>query len=318
MRQILIIGATGQIGSELTPALRARYGGDNVVAAGHRTDPSGKLLESGPFEYLDVRYTGAIESLVKKYKIDTIFHLASLLSAVAEAKPQAAWELNMNGLYNVLEVARKHGCSLFFPSSIGAFGPSTPRDNTPQLTIQRPNTMYGVTKVSGELLCDYYHKRFGVDTRGVRFPGLISHESLPGGGTTDYAVEIFYAALQKKRFTCPIHTGTYLDMMYMEDAIRAAIELMEAEPDRLEHRNAYNVTAMSFSPEELFREIQKSFPDFAMNYEVDPVLQTIADSWPNSMDDSDARKQWGWQPEYDLPEMSKDMIKKLSKKLFDR
>lgn len=316
MHRILITGATGQIGSELTPALRAKYGNDNVIALGHKTEPSKKMLESGPFEYLDVWDINSIGSLVKKYQIDTIFHLASILSAVAEAKPQLAWELNMNGLYNVLEVARKYSCSLFFPSSIGAFGPSTPMDNTPQLTIQRPNTMYGITKVSGELLCDYYYQRFGVDTRGVRFPGLISHESLPGGGTTDYAVEIFYAAIQKKQFVCPIQAGTYLDMMYMPDAIRAAIELMEVEPDRLEHRNAFNVTAMSFSPEEIYKEIKKSFSDFAMNYEVDPVLQAIADSWPNKMDDSAAREQWGWKPEYDLPAMTKDMIQKLSEKLF--
>lgn len=315
MHRILITGATGQIGSELTPALRARYGNDYVVAVGHKAKPSEKLLDSGSFEYLDVRDVNSIESLVKKYQIDTIFHLASMLSAVAEAKPQLAWEVNMNGLYNVLEVARKHNCSLFFPSSIGAFGPSTPMDNTPQLTIQRPNTMYGVTKVSGELLCDYYYQRFGVDTRGVRFPGLISYESLPGGGTTDYAVEIFYVAIQKKKFICPIQAGTYLDMMYMPDAIRAAIELMEAEPDRLEHRNAFNITAMSFSPEEIFKEIQKSFPDFEMNYEVDPVIQAIADTWPNKMDDSSAREQWGWKPEYDLSTMTKDMIQKLSQKL---
>jgi len=315
MKRILVTGATGQIGTELIPVLRKRYGASNVVAAGHKTKPAQELLESGPYASLDVRDNGAIERLVRQHDIDTIFHLASLLSAVAEEKPQLAWDVNINGLYNVLETARQFGCAVFFPSSIGAFGPSTPQDNTPQVTIQRPNTMYGVTKVSGELLCDYYCKRFGVDARGLRYPGLISHEALPGGGTTDYAVEIFYAAIKDQRYTCFLREGTYLDMMYMPDAIRAAVELMEADTGKLTYRNAFNVTAMSFTPEEIYGEIRKRIPDFTMRYEIDPVRQAIADSWPNKMDDSAARQEWGWQPEYDLAAMVQDMIAKLSEKL---
>lgn len=317
MERILIIGAAGQIGSELTMALRKRYGNDNVIAAGHKTKPSKKLLESGPFVYLDCRKYGSIEKFVKEYGIDTIFHLAAILSAVGEANPQLAWDVNINGLYNALEVAREYDCALFTPSSIGVFGPTTPLDNTPQDTIQRPNTIYGVTKVAGELLCDYYYQRFGVDTRGLRYPGLISYETLPGGGTTDYAVEIFYAAIKEKKYTCFLKEGTYLDMMYMPDAINSAIKLMEADSRKLKHRNASNVTAMSFAPEHLYAEIKKIIPEFTMDYKVDPVRQAIAESWPNSMDDSAAREEWGWKPEYDLPAMTKDMLEKLSQKLLE-
>jgi nucleoside-diphosphate-sugar epimerase len=259
-----------------------------------------------------------VNDVVRKHEIDTILHLAAILSAVAEANPQLAWDVNINGLYNVLEVAREHKCAVFVPSSIGAFGPSTPLDNTPQDTIQRPNTMYGVTKVAGELLCDYYYKRFSVDTRGVRYPGVISNETLPGGGTTDYAVEIFYEAIKNKKYTCNLGAGTFLDMMYMPDAIKAAIDLMEADPARLKHRNAFNVTAMSFDPEIIAAEIRKMIPDFTMDYDVDPVKQGIADSWPNNMDDSAAREEWGWEPEYTLPVMTKDMIEVLSKKLVQK
>ncbi len=315
MKKILVTGAVGQIGSELTMSLRERYGNDNVIAAGHRTKPGEKLFSSGPFEYIDCCDIKAIDNIVKKYDISLVFHLAAILSAVAEAKPQLAWDVNINGLYNVLEVARENKCAVFTPSSIGAFGPTTPVDNTPQDTIQRPNTMYGVTKVSGELLCDYYFKRFGVDTRGVRFPGIISNVTLPGGGTTDYAVEIYYEALKNKKYTCFLAEGTYLDMMYMPDAINAAIDLMEADPDKLKHRNAFNVTAMSFAPEHICAEIKKHIPEFEMTYNVDPVRQAIADSWPNSMDDSAAREEWGWKPEYDLSKMTEDMLKKLKKKL---
>jgi nucleoside-diphosphate-sugar epimerase len=315
MSHILVTGATGQIGSELTPALRKRYGNDNVVAAGHKSKPVQEILESGPFEYIDVRDFGSIEKIVKKYDIDTIYHLAAILSAVAETNPQHAWDVNTNGLYNVLEAARNHGCSMFFASSVAAFGPSAPANNTPQDTIQRPNTMYGVTKTAGELLCDYYFRRFGVDTRGLRFPGLISYETLPGGGTTDYAVEIFYGAIRNKRYACFLKQGTCLDMMYMPDAIRAAIELMEADPGRLKHRNAFNVTAMSLLPEDLYAEIQKHIPEFTMTYKVDPVRQAIADTWPDRMDDRAAREEWGWKPEYDLPAMTKEMIEKLSARL---
>jgi len=315
MKRILVTGSVGQIGSELTLELRRRYGGENVVAGGRKTLPGPELRDSGPFEVVDCTDPKAIESVVKKYNIDTIYHLAALLSAVAEANPQLAWQVNMGGLYNVLEVAREHHCAVFVPSSIGAFGPSTPQDGTPQDTIQRPNTMYGVTKVAGELLCDYYFKRFGVDTRGVRYPGIISNVTLPGGGTTDYAVEIFYEAIKHGKYTCFLKAGTKLDMMYMPDALKAAIDLMEADPKKLKHRNAFNVTAMSFAPEELAAEIKKHIPHFTMNYKIDPVRQAIADSWPNYMDDSAAREEWGWRPSYDLPAMVEDMIKVLSKRL---
>lgn len=318
MKNILVTGSVGQIGSELTMELRKRYGNDNVVAGGRKTKPSGKLLNSGPFEVVDCTDIDVVNDVVRKHEIDTILHLAAILSAVAEANPQLAWDVNINGLYNVLEVAREHKCAVFVPSSIGAFGPSTPLDNTPQDTIQRPNTMYGVTKVAGELLCDYYYKRFSVDTRGVRYPGIISNETLPGGGTTDYAVEIFYEAIKNKKYTCNLGAGTFLDMMYMPDAIKAAIDLMEADPASLKHRNAFNVTAMSFDPEIIAAEIRKMIPDFTMDYDVDPVKQEIADSWPNNMDDSAAREEWGWEPEYTLPVMTKDMIEVLSKKLVQK
>lgn len=316
MKRILVIGAAGQIGSELTMALRKRYGNDDVIAAGHKTKPNKKLLESGPFVYLDCRKYEDIEKFVKKYRVDTIFHLAAMLSAAAEANPQLAWDVNIKGLYNVLEIAREYDCALFTPSSIGVFGLTTPLDNTPQDTIQRPNTMYGVTKVAGELLCDYYYQRFGVDTRGLRYPGLISYETLPGGGTTDYAVEIFYAAIKEKKYTCFLKGGTYLDMMYMPDAINSAIKLMEADPEKLKHRNAFNVTAMSFAPEHLYAEIKKIIPEFTMDYKVDAVRQAIAESWPNYMDDGVAREEWGWKPEYDLSAMTRDMLEKLSRKLL--
>ena len=315
MERVLVTGAVGQIGSELTLALRKKHGADNVVAGGRKTKPSPELRDSGPFEVVDCTDVNAVAATVKKYKIDTIYHLAALLSAVAEGNPQLAWKVNIDGLYNVLEVAREQKCAVFVPSSIGAFGLSTPQDGTPQDTIQRPNTMYGVTKVAGELLCDYYFKRFGVDTRGVRYPGIISNVTLPGGGTTDYAVEIFYEAIKHGKYTCFLKQGTKLDMMYMPDAIKAALDLMDADPKKLKHRNAFNVTAMSFAPEEIAAEVKKLVPNFTMDYKVDPVRQAIAESWPNYMDDSAARQEWGWQPAYDLPAMAKDMIAVLSKKL---
>lgn len=318
MKKILVTGAVGQIGSELTMSLRERYGNNNVVAGGRKTKPSAELLNSGPFEMVDCTDAKAVSNVVKKYEIDTIYHLAAILSAVAEANPVLAWNVNINGLYNVLEVAREFNCAVFTPSSIGAFGPSTPLDNTPQDTIQRPNTMYGVTKVSGELLCDYYYKRFGVDTRGVRYPGIISNVTLPGGGTTDYAVEIYYEAIKHKHYTCNLPAGAFLDMMYMPDAIKAGIDLMEADPAKLIHRNAFNVTAMSFDPEIIAAEIRKYIPEFTMDYNVDPIKKAIAETWPNSMNDSAAREEWGWEPKYDLAAMTKDMIEVLSKKLLEK
>ena len=312
MERILVTGSVGQIGSELTLALRERYGNDSVVAGGRKTQPSEELRDSGPFEIVDCTDIEAVNRVVKNYQVDTIYHLAALLSAVAENNPQLAWQVNVNALVNVLEVAREHNCAVFTPSSIGAFGPTTPADNTPQDTIQRPTSMYGVTKVSGELLCDYYYEKFGVDTRGLRYPGIISYVTLPGGGTTDYAVQIFYDAIKHRRYTCFLKQGTKLDMMYMPDAIKSAIAIMEANPSKLKHRNAFNVSAMSFAPEEIAAEVTRLIPEFTMDYEVDPLRQSIADSWPNSMDDSAAREEWGWQPDYDLPRMCRDMIEKLT------
>ena len=314
MKKILVTGATGQIGSELTPALRKKYGDANVIAAGHSRKPTQETVESGPYCSLDVRDLAALQATVSQYQVETIYHLASLLSAEAEHTPQLAWDVNMHGLLNVLETARLHHCQVFFPSSIGAFGPLTPPDNTPQDTIQQPNTMYGITKVSGELLCNYYHKRFGVDTRGVRYPGLISHTTLPRGGTTDYAVHIFYAALKHKQYACFLKAGTRLDMMYMPDALKAAIDLMEAESSQLVHRNGYNITAMSFAPEDIAVAITRRIPDFVMSYAIDPVRQAIAESWPRHMDDSVARTEWGWQPDYDLEAMVEDMLDTLCPK----
>jgi nucleoside-diphosphate-sugar epimerase len=312
MKRILVTGAVGQIGSELTLALRQRFGGENVVACGRKSAPSAELKDSGPFEWADCTDAAKLSGVVAKHKVDTIYHLAAILSAVAEAKPQLAWDVNINGLYNVLEVAREHKCAVFTPSSIGAFGPGTPLDDTPQDTVQRPNTMYGVTKVAGELLCDYYHKRFGVDARGLRYPGIVSNVTLPGGGTTDYAVAIYYAAVRGEKFTCYLKQGTYLDMMYMPDALESAVAIMEADPAKLKHRNAFNVTAMSFAPEHIFAEIKKHKPRFEMDYAVDPVRQAIAESWPNKMDDSAAKAEWGWAPKYDLPKMTVDMLQVLS------
>jgi nucleoside-diphosphate-sugar epimerase len=312
MKKILITGATGQIGTDLTLALRRKYGGENVIAAGHTREPDREVAESGPCCFLDVRDPAALQKTVAEHRVDTIFHLASLLSATAEKEPLLAWDINMNGLLNVLETARMHHCAVFFPSSISVFGPLTPAENTPQDTIHRPHTLYGITKVAGELLCDYYQRRFGVDTRGVRYPGLISWKTLPGGGTTDYAVHIFHAALKDGHYDCFLKPDTRLDMMYMPDAVRAAIELMEADGGRLVHRNGFNVTAMSFAPQDIAAEIRKHIPGFTIRYTVDPVRQAIAESWPRHMDDSAARMEWGWRPEFDLPAMVSDMLEKLS------
>ncbi len=315
MRKILVTGALGQIGSALVPALQQRYGANHVIASDIRMVPPGRAESAGHYEHIDCTQPQQILEVARRYDVGTIYHLAALLSAVAEEKPQIAWNLNMGGLYHVLEVARQYDCAVFFPSSIGAFGPTTPRDDTPQVTIQRPTTMYGVTKVAGELLSDFYALRFNVDARGLRLPGLVSYTELPGGGTTDYAVDIFYQAIRYQHFSCFLRGDTRLDMMYMPDAIRAMIELMEADADHLTHRNAYNVTAMSITPEELAAEIRKHIPAFVIDYDVDPERQAIADSWPRSLDDSAARADWGWAPEFDLPAMTQDMLDRLRKKL---
>jgi nucleoside-diphosphate-sugar epimerase len=314
MKNILVTGSVGQIGSELTLELRKRYGSSNVVAGINRTLPTGDLADTGPYLKVDTTSIEELAFAVRKYRIDTIYHLAAVLSAVGEKNPGLAWNIGVNGLYNVLEVARENNCAVFFPSSIGAFGPTTPLDDTPQDTIQRPTSMYGVTKVTGEMLCDYYYMRFGVDTRGVRYPGIISNVTLPGGGTTDYAVEIYYEAVKNGKFTCPLAKGTFLDMMYMPDAIDAAINLMEADPLNLKHRNAFNISAMSFDPEIIAAEIRKHIPGFVMDYDVDPVKQKIADTWPNRMDDTAAREEWGWDPKYNLESMTADMLKVISEK----
>jgi nucleoside-diphosphate-sugar epimerase len=314
MKTILVTGATGQIGSELTIELRKKYNGDNVVAAGHKRKPGEKLLKSGPFEYVDTADKENVKKVVNKYDIDTIYHLAAVLSAVGEENPQFAWHVNMNGLYNVLEVAREYGIDkVFWPSSIAVFGLGAPRVNTPQDAVLTPGTMYGVTKVAGELLCNYYFSRFGLDARSVRYPGIISSETPPGGGTTDYAVEIFYEAVKKKRYTCFVREDTVLPMMYMPDCIKAAIDLMEADSSKVKHRTSYNVAAMSFSAGELTAEIKKYIPEFKCEYKPD-FRQKIADSWPMSIDDSIAHIEWGWKPTYDLASMTKDIIEKLTRK----
>lgn len=315
MRKILITGSLGQIGTELTMHFRKTYGYDRVVASDLIKKDCPEVIESGPFEQVDVLDLEKLTSIVDKHKIDTVIHLAAILSATGEENPQKAFQINLNGLYNVLELAREKKLSVFTPSSIAAFGAATPADMTPQDTIQRPNTMYGVTKVAGELLCDYYHSRFGVDTRGVRLPGLISYKALPGGGTTDYAVHIYYEAIRRGSYASFIGPGTLMDMMYMPDCLKAFTMLLEANPDRLIHRNAFNISAMSVAPEDIGAAIKRQMPDFQLTYEVDPVRQAIADSWPNSMDDTCARQEWGWSPDYDLDAMTTDMLAQLKKRL---
>lgn len=313
MQRILVTGAVGQIGSELTVALRQRYGDSAVVASDVKlpTDPA--LRDGGPFEFIDCLDPHHITRVMQIHRVDTIYHLAALLSATGEQRPGQAWQINVGGLYNILEAARQYHCALFFPSSIGAFGPGTPRTRTPQVTIQRPTTMYGITKLVGELLCDDYHRRFGMDTRGLRFPGLISYRTDPGGGTTDYAVDIFRQAIAHKQYTCYLRPDSRLPMMYMPDAIRAMIELMEADPSRLVHQNAYNLGAIDFTPAELAQAIKKHIPEFRIDYAVDPVRQAIADSWPESMDDTAAREEWKWKPRFGLEEMTAEMLRHLAK-----
>lgn len=315
MKKVLVTGAVGQIGSELTMELRKLHGNDNVVAMGRKTKPSDILGNSGPFEFGNVTDKPSLERIVKSYDIDTVYHMAAILSGAGEKDPHLAWDVNINGLYNVLEVAREMKLTrVMVPSSIAAFGPETPKENTPQETVLRPTTMYGLTKVSGELLCDYYFKKFGVDVRGLRYPGIISSETLPGGGTTDYAVEIFYEAIKHKKYKCFVRENTVLPMMYMPDCINATIKLMNADVKNLKHHSDFNLGALSFSAGGLAAEIKKHIPEFTVTYEPD-FRQAIADSWPRTIDDSAARKEWGWKPTYDLPKMTKDMLEKLSVKL---
>ncbi len=314
MKNVLIIGSTGQIGSELTMKLRREYSGNIVAGYIPGAEPKGELLESGPSVLVDITNPQQIADAVTKYDIDTIYNLAALLSAVAEAKPLLAWKIGVDGLLNVLEVSREKHCAVFTPSSIGAFGNDSPKDRTPQDTVRNPNTVYGITKVTGEMLSNYYYSRYGVDTRSVRFPGLISYVTPPGGGTTDYAVDIYYSAVKGETFVCPIAQGTFMDMMYMPDALRAAIEIMEADASKFIHRNSFNIASMSFSPEIIYANIRKYLPDFKMEYKVDPLRQAIAESWPNSLDDTCARAEWGWRPEYDLDAMTQDMLAKLKEK----
>ena len=313
MKKILVTGATGQIGGDLITELSRIYGKDNVIASARRNNPEN--LECNYYYSMDCRDSESFYKIAKDHKVDTILHLAAILSAKGEEDPNLLWDINVNGLYNALEVSKELGTSLFVPSSIGAFGPSTPKDSTPQTTIQRPTTAYGVSKVTGELLCDYYHQKYGLDTRGVRFPGLISHKVLPGGGTTDYAVHIYYDAIKTSHYTSFIDRGTYMDMMYMPDAIDSIIKLMETDSSKLIDRNAFNVSSMSFEPEDIKKSIQKLIPDFSMDYDVDPIRQAIANSWPNSLDTSHAKEQWGFEPKYDLDAMTEDMIKNLKNKI---
>lgn len=314
MKRVLITGALGQIGTELTVKLREIYGEENVLPTDLRIPEWGKMKDT-PFEILDVTDSEAVMAMTKKFKPDTIIHLAALLSAVAERMPKRAWDINMGGLMNTLEAAREVGAQYFTPSSIGSFGPSTPKDNTPQETIQRPSTMYGVNKVAGELLLDYYYVRFGVDTRSVRFPGLISYEQEPGGGTTDYACEIYFEALKNGSYTSFIDKGTFMDMMYIDDAINCIIDLLEADPEKLSVRNAFNVSAMSVDPEMVAESIKKHIPEFELKYDVDPMRQAIAESWPNSLDCDEAKEQWNFKCEYDLDKMTEKMLSGIREKM---
>ncbi|MDO8480195.1 MAG: NAD-dependent epimerase/dehydratase family protein [Nanoarchaeota archaeon] len=313
MAKTLVIGAFGQIGSELVPALRAKYGRENIIAVDIREPHPPEEME--PYEICDATDKGEIESLIVHNQVDTVYHLASLLSASGEKNPDNAWRLNVKSLKIVLDLAVKHKLKkVFWPSSIAAFGPTTPRVNTPQHTILEPTTMYGVTKVSGELLCQYYHHKYGLDVRSLRYPGLISYKAPPGGGTTDYAVGIFYDALQKGKYECFVRPDTILPMMYMDDAIEGTIKLMEAPVEKIAVRTSYNLAAISFSAAELAAEVKKHLPKFTCTY-VPDARQKIADSWPQSVDDSQARKDWGWKHTYGVAEMTTIMIKELKKKL---
>lgn len=313
MKKILIVGAGGQIGSELVPYLRSIYGASNVVATDVRECKS--LSADGPFEVLDALNATNMASVVARHHIDTIFNLVALLSAVGERNPQMAWGVNMGALMNALEVARQHHCAVFTPSSIGAFGPTSPKYLTPQDTIMQPTTIYGICKVTGEMLSNYYAQKYGIDTRSIRFPGIISNKTLPGGGTTDYAVEIFYEAIRSGRYTCAVPSDVYMDMLYMPDALKAIVDLMEADPAKLHHRNSFNIASMSFTPEILAAEIRKHIPTFEMDYDIDPVKENISRSWPDRLDDTCAREEWGWSPDWDLATMVEDMLRAVRAKL---
>jgi nucleoside-diphosphate-sugar epimerase len=314
MKKILIIGAAGQIGSELTLELREIYGGENVIAGEIKEITSEKLLNSGPVAKVDITDINNIADVVKKYNVDAIISMAAILSACGEQNPQLAWNVNMNGFINVLEVARELKLKqVFNPSSIAAFGPSTPRNNTPQETVLKPTSMYGVTKVAGELIADYYVFKYGMDVRGLRYPGIISNETLPGGGTTDYAVAIYYEAIKNKKYTCFLKEDTMLPMMYMPDCLKATIDLFQADYSKLKHHSDFNLAAMSFTPAILAESIKKHIPEFTIDYKID-FRQAIADSWPRSIDDSAAREEWGWKPSYDLDAMTADMLKVLGEK----
>jgi len=318
MKKILVTGAAGQIGSELVPALRERHGGENVIAAGHRTALPADVQESGPSIKLDVTSAAEVMKAVRELGIETIYHMSSILSALAESNRQIAYAVNINGTYNILEAAVSHNVGqVIIPSSIAAFGPDTPQENTPNETIQRPNTLYGISKVFGEHLGNYYHEKLGLDVRGLRLPGIISWKTEPTAGTTDYAVAIFYGAIREKKYTCYLGPHTRLPMMYMPDCIKSIIDLAEADGSGLKHHADFNVGAVSFTPSEIAEAVAARVEGFEMDYKIDPMRQAIADSWPDSLDDTAAREEWGWTPSYDLDSMSDDMLKNLKIKLSD-
>ncbi|THF48183.1 L-threonine 3-dehydrogenase [Flavobacterium supellecticarium] len=310
---ILIIGACGQIGSELTVKLRQIYGNDNVIASDIRKGTQ-EFVSTGPFEVVNAMDFNQIEEVVEKYKVDEVYLMAALLSATAEKNPAFAWDLNMNSLFHVLNLAKAEKIKkVFWPSSIAVFGPTTPRIDTPQYTVMEPSTVYGISKQTGERWCEYYHQKYGVDVRSIRYPGLISWTTPPGGGTTDYAVDIYYKALENKAYTCFLSEETALPMMYMDDAIKATISIMQAPADDVKIRSSYNLSAMSFTPKEIAQSIKKQIPEFTIGYEPD-FRQAIADSWPASIDDSCARNDWGWKHDFDLEKMTAVMLENLSKK----
>jgi nucleoside-diphosphate-sugar epimerase len=307
---ILILGSCGQVGTDLVEELRNIYGNDRVIASDIRK-PEDAFWQNGPFELLDVLEKGRIAEIFARYKPTQVYHLAALLSATAEKNPKFGWELNMDGLFNIFDAALEYGVKrLFWPSSIAVFGPNTPRKHTPQYCVMDPNTVYGITKLAGERYCEYYHKRWGLDVRSIRYPGLIGYKALPGGGTTDYAVDIYHQALKQGSYECFLQAGTYLPMMYMPDAIKATLDITHVESSRVPNRSSYNISGCSFDPEELAASIRKHIPTFTISYREDP-RQAIADSWPQSIDDSDARAHWGWEPSFGLDDMTDDMLKNL-------